>query len=276
MSTIFSYQDGDFSLSHSLTEVPDPASFQMHTHQSAELYYFVHGRGVFRIEGSEYPLESGDLLVMQPAESHLIVPNPKYPYERKNLHFNADVLRSIDPDGILLTAILNRKPGKRNLYKAIEFKNGSCEHYFDCMMAGSGKRRINIFAGLIPLLNEMAMIAHNTPDEEPDSETDSVEYRIIRYINKHLHQDITLDSICTKFHISKSQLCRLFKESTGTTVWKYITTKRLIKAKQLIESGEAPTQIFSSACGFNDYSSFYRAYVKHFGVAPSKGKYPFT
>lgn len=271
MSTFFSYRDKDFSLSHSLTEAPDPSTFHMHTHQSAELYYFVRGRGVFRIEGSEYPLESGDLLVMQPAEAHLIVPNPKYPYERKNLHFNADVLRVIDPEGHLLSAILDRKPGKRNLFKSMEFSGGSCEHYFDCMMAESGNSRINILAGLIPLLNEMVAIAKSTAGEDSDTETDSVEYRIIRYINKHLQQDITLDSICSKFHLSKSQLCRLFKESTGTTVWKYITTKRLIKARQLIEAGESPTQIYSSACGFNDYSSFYRAYVKHFGTAPSKG-----
>lgn len=269
MSTFFSYGDKDFSLSHTLTEQPDPSSFHMHTHANAELYYFVKGRGVFRIEGSEYPLESGDLLVMQPTESHLIVPNPKYPYERKNLHFNAEVLRCIDPNCQLLSSILSRKPGKHNVFKAGDFLGGSCEHYFDAMMSTIGDPRVNIFAGLIPLLNEMHQI-HLRRCEEDESDIDTVEYRVIRYINKNLTRPISLDDICDTFYLSKTQLCRLFKDATGTTVWKYITTKRLVRARQLIEAGENPTHIYASQCGFSNYSSFYRAYVKHFGCAPTK------
>lgn len=268
MSTFYSYSDKDFTLSHTLTEQPDPAAFHMHTHSKAELYYFVKGRGVFRIEGSEYPLESGDLLVMQPTESHLIVPNPKYPYERKNLHFDAEALRAIDPNGQLLLPILDRKPGKHNLFKAGDFSAGSSEHYFDSMMSSIGDPRVNVFAGLIPLLNEMHRI-HLSRSEEEDAGGDTVEYRVIRYINKNLTQPLNLDAICEKFYLSKTQLCRLFKDATGTTVWKYITTKRLVKARQLIESGENPTHIFATQCGFSNYSSFYRAYVKHFGCAPT-------
>ncbi len=268
MSTFFSYNDQDFSLSHTLTEQPDPTAFQMHTHSKAELYFFVRGRGVFRIEGSEYPLESGDLLVMQPTESHLILPNPKYPYERKDLHFNIEALRSIDPDGHLLKPILDRKPGKYNLFKSSEFSGSSSAHYFSCMMSEAGDPRVNIFSGLIPLLNELQHIHLSRIHD--DAGIDTTEYRVIRYINKHLADPISLDDICEKFYLSKTQLCRLFKDATGTTVWKYITTKRLIKARQLIEAGESPTHIYSSACGFSNYSSFYRAYIKHFGTSPTR------
>lgn len=269
MSTIFSYNDKDFTLSHSLSDFPDPSAFHMHTHAKAELYYFVRGRAVFRIEGSEYPLESGDLLVMQPTESHLIIPNPKYPYERKNLHFNTESLRLIDPNGQLLLSVLDRKPGKHNLFKSEDFIGGGSEHYFDCMMAQDGDPRVNIYAGLIPLLNEMRRI-HLSRTEEESTAIDTTEYRVIRYINKNLVNPISLDDICNKFYLSKTQLCRLFKDATGTTVWKYITTKRLIRAKQLIEAGENPTHVYATQCGFTNYSSFYRAYVKYFGCAPTK------
>jgi len=135
-------------------------------------------------------------------------------------------------------------------------------------MSPNGDPRVNIFAGLIPLLNEMYRI-HMVHCEE-DAGIDTVEYRVIRYINKNLTQPISLDDICNNFYLSKTQLCRMFKDATGTTVWKYITTKRLVKARQLIESGENPTHIYATQCGFSNYSSFYRAYVKHFGCAPTK------
>ena len=105
--------------------------------------------------------------------------------------------------------------------------------------------------------------------EDSGSDADPAAYRIIRYLNKHLEQPITLEDICHRFYISKSQLCRVFRAATGTTVRQYLTIKRLVKARQLIEAGERATHV-SLQCGFNDYSSFYRAYSKHFHCAPSE------
>ena len=53
---------------------------------------------------------------------------------------------------------------------------------------------------------------------------------------------------------------------TGTTVWDYILTKRLIAAKDMLMNGYRPN-IVSEKCGWEDYSAFYRAYKLHFGVA---------
>lgn len=270
MSAIYEYSDNDFGLSHTLTPQPDQAHFILHTHAKAEIYYFVKGSGVFHIEGSAYPLESGDLLLMQPTESHYIELDLTQSYERKVLHFNMEALASIDPQGHLLAPLLSRRPGKQNLYKSHRFRGGSCGHYFDTMMTSSPDPRTSIFAGLIPLLHELCRI-QTDPDNDPDAAPDSVEYRILRYLNKNIEKPITLQDICQRFYISKSQLCRVFRGATGVTVKHYLTVKRLVRAKQLIDSGEQATHVYLK-CGFNDYSSFYRAYVKYYGEAPTRGR----
>lgn len=262
------YRDKDFSLSHSLDTVPDPAHFKMHTHTTTEIYYLLKGQGVFHIEGNEYPLERGDLLIMKPSESHYIDLDCSYPYERIVLNLNTEYLRQIDPEGYLLRPIQDRKPGKRNLYRSHEFRTGSCSHYFENMFSTIGNPRINILSALLPLLNEVYCV-YISREEDTDDSMDPLPHRIIRYINKNLAGPIHLEDICQNFYISKSQLCRLFKGATGTTVWQYITIKRLVKARQLIAAGENATHIYSQ-CGFSDYSSFYRAYIKHFRCAPSK------
>lgn len=38
-------------------------------------------------------------------------------------------------------------------------------------------------------------------------------------------------------------------------------------AHQLLLHGQKPTEVFA-ACGYQDYSSFYRAYTAHFGYSP--------
>ncbi len=250
-------------MARTLDVAPNPSRFRMHTHTTVELYIFLQGNGVFHIEGSAYPLKPGDLLVMAPAESHCIAVDVAHPYERLVLNFSPDFFHSIDPQNILMQAILNRKPGKFNCYHSSELPD--CHKHIQAMINPDGDPRMNLLSGLLPLLtqlNRVYMDRNDTP------EPDTAEYKIIRYINKNLAKPITLDLLCDQFFISKSQLCRLFKRSTGTTVGHYITVKRLMKAKQLLESGERPTHVFSR-CGFNDYSVFYRAYVKHFGHAPA-------
>ena len=270
MRELYEYNDEDFGLSHSYSPVPDQSRFVLHTHAKAELYYFVSGAGVFHIEGNDYPLRSGDLLLMQSAESHYIELDASHPYERKVLHFNLDVLKTIDPTGLLQKPFLDRQPGKQNLYRANCFQSGSCAHYFETMMSGSPDPRVSIFAGLIPLLWELCRL-RNLPEQQPESAQDPVGYRIIQYLNQNIESDISLDDICQKFYISKSQLCRIFRESTGVTVKQYLNAKRLVRAKQRIDGGELPTYVYLQ-CGFNDYSSFYRAYVKYFGAAPTHTK----
>ena len=268
MRAFYEYKDEDFELSHSYSRVPDQSRFVLHTHEKAELYYFVSGAGVFHIEGSDYPLQSGDLLLMQRAESHYIELDKSQPYERKVLHFNLDALKSIDPTGYLLKPFLDRPLGKQNLYRGNRFPGGSCEYYFHTMMNHSPDGRVNVFAGLIPLLCELCRL-QNTPEHAADSAQDSVGYRIIQYLNRNMEKNISLDDICQTFYISKSQLCRIFRESTGVTVKQYLNAKRLVLAKQRIEGGELPTHVYLQ-CGFNDYSSFYRAYVKYYGSAPTR------
>ena len=268
MSTLRKVRFQGVDGSHSLTEQPDPNAFRLHTHSQAEIYYFIRGGGIFHIEGSEYPLEPGDLLVMEPAESHYIELDCTQPYERKMIHFDMAILRAVDPEGLLLAPILSRPAGKQNLYKAFQFRGGSPEHYFDAILSGDPAPQVGFFAGLVPLLHELLTI-QNRQNQEPELAPDTLAYRILRYLNENLTQPITLQDICREFFISRSQLCRLFREATGVTVKHYLTVKRLVYARQRIEAGEAATHAYLQ-CGFNDYSSFYRAYVKYFGAAPTK------
>lgn len=270
MSTLYQYSDDDFNLCHNLSLTPDQSRFVLHTHPRVELYYFVKGSGTFFIEGSAYSLESGDLLLMQPTESHYIELDLTQPYERKVLHFDFDALKAVDPAGYLCAPFLARKLGKQNLYKSYRFRFGSCEHYFDTMMTPGSDPRISIFAGLVPMLHELCCI-HAGLSEDANSAPDSLAYQIMRYLNQNIDKPISLSDICQKFYISKSQLCRVFRNSTGVTVKTYLTVKRLVKAKQLMDAGEHATHVYLQ-CGFNDYTSFYRAYVKYYGCSPTKNQ----
>lgn len=68
--------------------------------------------------------------------------------------------------------------------------------------------------------------------------------------------------------LSKNQLNRMIQKAANTTVWRYITAKRLIYANELLYQGTPPLKT-CAYCGFFDYPTFYKAYKKYFGHAPS-------
>lgn len=268
MSVFYNYQDEQLSFHHARDEKPDPADFAMHTHDFCELFYFISGRGVFHIEGSEYPLHGGELLVMRQAEAHYIAIDPHFPYERAVVSFRESITTSVDPEGLLLSTFYDRDAGKSNLFNPSDFEEGSYAVLLQNMLCSMKKERLQLITNLFALLNELYHAAKSR-DNCTEQTPESTAYQIISFLNAHLCDELSLDKICEHFFISKPQLCRSFKKATGSTVWDYITVKRLLQAKQLIQSGVSSTES-ALKCGFNDYSVFYRAYRKKFGCAPKK------
>ena len=93
--------------------------------------------------------------------------------------------------------------------------------------------------------------------------------QILSYVNQNLTEDLTLHILADHFYISTSYLCRLFKESTGTTINRYITARRITRAKSLLSEGCSVTET-CSRCGFRDYSNFLKAFTKAVGISPKK------
>lgn len=60
---------------------------------------------------------------------------------------------------------------------------------------------------------------------------------VIDYLNAHLTDDITIDFLAEHFYLSRYHLMHAFKEETGYTIGNYLTTKRLLLARDQIAQG---------------------------------------
>ena len=266
MKECFSVNTGEVFFHHSYDSKPQPDKFRMHTHGQCEVYCFLAGKGSFYVEGTQYVLQPGDVLFMDSAESHYIDIEPDVGYERCALQFRKEYIRRIDPQGKLLEPFEDRPFGKNNLLRRADFPDESFMTVLKLMLIGGDDRELRVTSNVFPLLCELRR-AFGSNREIDDTPNETRIQRIIGYINLHLAEALSLDALCDEFFISKSQLCRLFKNATGSSVWEYITIKRMVLAQQLMRSGVAPTQA-CVRCGYNDYSVFYRIYQKHFGHSP--------
>lgn len=94
---------------------------------------------------------------------------------------------------------------------------------------------------------------------------------LIEYITDNLGSDLSIDLLADKFYMSRYHMMRTFKKETGYSIHRYISEKRILKARDLIISG-MPTTTACIECGFKDYSSFSRAFKNQLGILPSEVK----
>ena len=236
----------------------DLRKISMHTHEYYELYCFLKGDVKYFVEGNIYDLKPGDLLIMKKSEAHSLLINHDLPYERIVVFFN-DAAIIGNEDG-KLTAFIDNKPlGKNNRYCVGDFKDFNYIYLLEKMCKLKNKTQKSTYLSVI--INELSK-ARSSDGIYTDNTA-----LIIEYINEHITEKLSLEGICECFFISKTHLIRRFKALTGTTVWDYILTKRLMKARMCLQSGERPYDIYLK-CGFNDYCSFFKAYKSKFSVSP--------
>ncbi len=230
--------------------------------------YNLQGHFEIRCEGSRYVLYPGDLFIVRESEGHTVTPID-YPCECFDSSFSLHYFRIPDPEFRLYKPFTERPLGVGNVIGAAhlnhELIRSCCRHVAtadDVYM-----RRIAVMGALENVLSEISRV-HKPENYTVPVERDPLTVEILDYINSHLNSDdLEPDALAARFYVSRSQLNRMIKGGTGFTLWNYITCKRLSRAYYLIQAGVSNKDA-AHMSGFQDYSTFYKAYIRVKGFSP--------
>lgn len=269
----YQYRSQDLEYHHELNQFPDENNFFFHVDPYCEIYGFISGDCYFQVEGTRYELKGPTILILGQGEAHSLNLITKMPYEREVVHFTPELVKIMDPDGLLLEPFFNRPFGEKNLISVDKEKSKQLWAYMNAMHSTSTDpqvQRLTMLAYLFPLLYEIRCEYNRLSKTVLDKEEDAVD-KIVKYINDNLGEKLNIEDIARQFFLSPSQLNRIFKQRLGSSVYQYIQLKRLLKAHLLLKSGKASGEV-ARICGYTDYSCFYKAYRKNFGVSPGSEK----
>ena len=256
-----------FGFNYSDIQNPDQ---NIHIHDSCEVLLCIEGGQNFLINDKVYDVEDGDLFVINQFEAHKITSNPEKKFRRYIMQVHPEFLYLNSSDKTNLSHCFYTR-GK-DISNKIRLTESERKKFIDYIKRLEAKNDFgddiveNIVALEILLLINTAFASHTAAEKTSGSGAIKA---AIDYINKNFSQHLSLDTIAQNSYISVNQLCRLFNKYCGTTVSKYIVSRRITEAKKLLSSGKNVTDT-AILCGFEDYANFIRVFKKHVGVTPGK------
>ena len=248
------------------------ASIPAHYHEFCKVLLLVSGSGRYFVEGQRYLLRPGDVVLVGARRVHRPEFELGQPYERVILYIDPAFLQQYStPDCDLAAAFsdpvgpvlrLEEKQQRRihSIASALERELGQPQ-YGSVILSGTLVLRLLIELGRCRRQGSLQQ-------PEPVQPRNRRIQEILAYLDAHLTEDVSIDELADRFFLSKYHMMRLFREETGTSIHAYLTSRRLVQARAMMDGGLQATQ----ACflsGFRSYSAFIRSYEKLFGQTPT-------
>lgn len=261
------YLKEDFRLFHINDQTKK--DFSYHYHDFHKIIVFISGKVTYHIEGKAYHLKPRDILLVSQGAIHKPEIDPSVPYERYIFWFRDDLScqelntcfqKANDRSFNLVRADSALQERLKDLLPEIE-QTLQNKHFGDTVLRNA------LFTQFMIYINRIFLRTSSSPDKKTYSSDTQVE-QLLKYINRNLSENLSIDQLANRFFFSKYHMMRKFKNETGYTIHNYITSKRLLMARSLISQG-MPVMKAAQASGFHDYTTFVRAYKKQFGKAPS-------
>ena len=265
------YLHEDFRLFHLRGAMEESVDWHYHTFH--KIIEFLGGESGYGVEGKQYLLQPGDLVLVPQGCIHRPEAEPNAPYERRILYLSPEFLRRAG-GGCDLAACFDR--AREEFRFVVHPADGTGGGQLTALEHAEREDAFGrellaqslLFQFLIGLNRAMAddLLQYAKP-----AAYDRKIEAILRYLSEHLTEPVSIDDLAARFFVSKYHMMRQFRAQTGYTIHGYLTGKRLMRARAMIAAG-TPVLQASEESGFGDYSAFLRAYRKQFGAAPNQEK----
>lgn len=266
-------QEYSDEISHNILSSQQSYVKDFHLHNFYELFLLLEGELDFCVQQTFYHLTPGSLMMMNDLEIHKAINRTETPYKRIYIHIPPSFFRKYNAKDLDLSACFTeRNIGERNLIRLRDqeltyFCNqytqiAENEHY---ALPGKDLLLETYLLQLLVFVNNLfAHAASHLPCQYTPTVQD-----IMNYMEEHMLEEISLDSLAEMFSLSKYYLCHTFKEETGTTIFNYLLLLRISRAKALLCEGKNVTETCDLS-GFTNYSNFITAFKKNTGYTPKK------
>ncbi len=248
--------------------------FLHHYHDCYELYYLYSGERYYFIQDKTYHVTRGSFVLISPNEIHRTGNLGSFGYDRMLIHFSKELLaeylavdhtvtpyKNLEEEIHLISLDSQQQTFIENLLHIMETeyqKNGQRENAYIKLT----------LLQLLLFLNDCKPNRQDAALTEINT-TQKLMFEILGDINNHYFENLTLETVSSKYYLSTYYFSRTFKEVTGFHFVEYLNNVRIKEAKKLLLNSNYTINDISAIVGFHSNTHFGRVFKQIVGCSPS-------
>ena len=120
--------------------------------------------------------------------------------------------------------------------------------------------------------NELSIHNLKMPDTTASIADNALVNKINDYLEKNLYYPLNLQEVCEHFNLSKSYLCKIYKDYTSQGIMKHFTDLKIKEAKKLLRQDELNISQIADILGYSGIHNFTRSFKSGTGFSPTEYK----
>lgn len=245
----------------------------IHSHSYYEFYFFLEGDVEMQIGETMYPVRYGDIMLIPPHLSHRpIIKSQDTPYRRFVFWISQEYCNHLlqsSPDYAYIMQYVEIE--RHYIFHTDQITFNTVQSKLLRLLEEMRSQKFGRDAQIAVCINDLVLSLNRLAYEQNTPNRKNPEYMLYQqleaYIEEHVEEDLSLETLAKKFFVSKYHIAHVFKDNIGLSIHQYITKKRLNLCKEAISGQMSITEAYH-LYGFGDYSSFYRAFKKEYGISP--------
>lgn len=242
------------------TENSSDRIYDRHCHAHYGVLFVLDGSIRINIEGQPVLLEKNSGILIEPLKYHIVTGNNTR-YHRLILSFQKEAI----PEAVF-------QDFQTNIRRNFIFRSDALAQLFRRFAAVKETNKPEYAPLLGAILTEaIYALTYDNISVQPALESKTTEKlrRLIAYVDENLSKEICLGDAAAYMYMSESSLCHLFKQEMKISLKQYILQKKILYAKSLLQQGVPPSAA-AAACGYKNYASFYKIFLKLTGMSPAQ------
>ena len=251
-----------------------PNQQQLHYHDCLEINLVEAGGGCYRIEEQSYPIEEGDIFVINNEEKHVAVCDD---CTLLVMTFDLDFVWAHSYEYDYLGPFFDRSPRFSNrIPRDVDAGYSRLRRRIACIAREYEERapgwRMAVKGEVMLLLTQLYRYCQekNALGDDGGSFRKARERMapVLSYIQRHFQEEIRLEDLAMTAMMSKTYLCTYFKDVMKMTIFAYLERTRIDHSCLLLKTTALSVGEIAEQSGFNSLTYFNRVFRRCLGISP--------
>lgn len=246
-----------------------------HVHKAVELLYVKSGSFIVLLDGVEYALEKGDLVLFCSNAIHHVftknLPENEYYVIKISPAFFLQFSSEDEGAEYVMRFAINRK-GSKSIWKKEELEGSAIFSVLQSLIAEHESNKyasqVAIKLKIMELLVEILRSDSPADEKAPHTQTAALIYNTMVYVRNHYAEDTDERELAKSLGMSYSYFSRSFRRVTGMTFKQYLNRTRVNQAEKMLCRGSTSVSEVATRCGYNSISYFISVYKSITGKTP--------